>query len=724
MRKLLSLTLLFCSLNGWCQKLTYIPQYILDTNTIDGKQFSWDKTAQSENFTLIWGNTVGTDPANYPDPNLAFDPATILDTMEMFYAIFKQWKFVDDAPGTHLAIYKIPIIMYNTWGDGAQGYANGGSIDGIIGAFWVHPIAMHTGDVAAHEFTHSLQAQTDIDYRQSHGLGNVWQNSGIFWETHANFMRNLLYPKDVTAWGMDVFHIETLGDWKNTYENYEFLLAIMESDGIDMVNRLWRESYSWEYPLQAYKRLSGFNQDEFNDKMFEYARRMPTFDFNYNNIGSYFRQYRANDLNNWLPSVQACYTILKQVDGSTTRFEVPIEIAPEEYAYNIIPLYPDPDSCAVIIKFKGHTNLNAHAGWRYGFVAEFPDGLVSRYSKIYAEETDEINFTIEPNEAKLYLVVMGAPIDSIQTNTTNDTWKGYPKHFRYPYELNITGAKPEGFQSPSLFRNQLKTNGHLHSNGGGWVQNSASVASSVYVGPTALVLGNAVLTDNVRVEKTAIVRDGQLSGNTIVSDNALITGGSYADHVRIRGQAFAENVTMSDSALLHMRARVSNYHLSGNIEVGGDVLVYNVDGDCDNGVYYRMTNYYDDNLLECDGRTAQHPANLDVNASYDVFTEAQMKGNCNCLTLPDCFAVGTKDGHISNEEIKLYPNPLNQQLTIQLEVENDGIIQVTDVYGKIIAQQPLMSKMNTLNTTKWSSGIYFIVMEINGKRYVKKVMKM
>ncbi|MEO6760312.1 MAG: DUF6055 domain-containing protein, partial [Saprospiraceae bacterium] len=83
------LCLLLAATTASAQKTAYIPLYLQNPNTNDGSQFSWSKTAQSANFTLIWGNTVGTNPANYPDPNLAFNPAKILDTMEYIYGAFK-----------------------------------------------------------------------------------------------------------------------------------------------------------------------------------------------------------------------------------------------------------------------------------------------------------------------------------------------------------------------------------------------------------------------------------------------------------------------------------------------------------------------------------------------------------------------------------------------------------------------------------------------------------
>lgn len=715
------LQIAFCFLTVFClgQKTVYIPNYLKDLNDPNGKQFTFDKTAESANFILIWGNTVGTDPANYPDPDLQFDPVAILDTLEKIFLAFKEFDFADESPGTNLGKYKIPVVIYNTWGpNGATGYANGGDVDGIIGAFWVHPIAMHNGDVAAHELTHSLQAQSVIDARKMNGLGPVWINSGIFWESHANFMRNLLYPKDVTAWGMDVYHIETYGDWKNTYENYEILFAIMDMEGIDMVNRLWRESYSYEYPLQTYKRLAGYDQEKFNNKLFDYVKRMATFDFSYNNLGSFLRKYRTDDLKNYLPSIQATYTILKQDSLSPNHFSVPIELAPEEYAYNVIPIYPDPDSCAVIIKFKGHKETNSHTAWRYGIVAAHPDGTISRYSETFNKDSSEIGFSLLPDESKMYLVVMGAPFDSITTNPSNDTWHGYPKHFRYPYDLNISGGVPEGFQSASKFRSQIKINGHLHQNGGGWVQNSASVGPSVFVGPYAIILGNSKISGNVRIENTATVKDATISDDVKVLNNAFVNGGNYSDSVLIKGQAFAENNVMSGNAQMNMRAKVSNYDLAGTVEVGGDVIVYNNDGYCDNGVYYRMTNYYQDNLLECDGRTKDHPVNKDVNNEVEVFTAEQMALYCHCDIYPDCLeGIITKTASLKND-ILVYPNPVSDVIRVDMQDnhENLGELSLNNILGTQIFHQKLSGNVFNIDVSQIPVGMYVLNISSRGKQ--------
>lgn len=688
--------------------------------TVDGSQFSWDKTRQSANFILIWGNTVGLDPSTYFDPNLQFNPTSVLDTMEFIYTSFKQLGFMDDSPGTNLGKYKIPIVIYGTWGaNGAQGFANGGDADGVIGAFWVHPNGIHDGKVVAHEFTHSMQAQNNIDYRAAHGLGGAWYNAGIFWETHANYMRDLIYPDVVGAWGMDSYHLETWGDWKNTYENYELLMAIQLSEGSDMISRLWRESDSYEYPLQTYKRINHYTQDQFNDSLYRYARRMATFDFDYKGLGGYFRKYRDNDLTHDFLSIQGIYNILKKVPGSTNRFVIPIEQAPEEFAYNVIPLYPNPDSCAVVVKFKGHTEANEHAGWRYGFVAAHPDGSPSRYGPVGKENESELTFSLEGDETSMYLVVMGAPWDNITTDTSNDTWHGYPKHFRFPYELAITGAAPEGFHDPASFRAQLKQNGHLHTNGGGWVDNTAQVAPTVYVGPAAMVLGNAHLSGQVRVDNTAIVKDAILSDSVQIIDNAVVNGGIYREQAIVKGHAYTENVTMAGHAVVDMRAKVWNYKLSGTIEVGGDIIVYNDMGDCNNGSYYVLTNYYDNKFLQCDNRTADHPDNKDVNNTYNPFSAAQMAVKCNCATLPGCLQTTGTVTPGFDTWLTVTPNPASESVTLRLSGAQPGSSMRLNLYnalGQLVGVfRPDADNEFILNVATLQTGVYVARLETDGK---------
>jgi len=505
-------------------------------------------------------------------------------------------------------------------------------------------------------------------------------------------------------------------------------MAIHLSEGSDMISRLWKESDSYEYPLQTYKRISNYSQSQFNDSLYQYAKRMACYDFEFNNWGNFFREARYNDLKYSWMSIQSTFNILKAIPGSPNRYEIPVEQAPEEYAYNIIPLHVESDSCAVIIKFKGHSETNEHAGWRYGFVTEKNDGKVSRYSETYNSDEKEIYFTLDDGESKMYFVVMGAPKTNITTNSTNDTWHGYPKHFRFPYEIAITGAFPEGHQDPSLFRADLKSNGTIHLNGGGWVDNNSTVSPSVYIGPHAMVLGNSTISGNVVIDKTSLVVNSIINENVIVTDNGFVNNSNLSGNATVRGHAYTENVKMSGSAIAGMRAKIWNYKLSGTAEIGGDVIVYNENGECDNGVQYSLTNYYDNKLLDCDGKTADHPDNKDVNNQISPFNEDIMNMKCNCYNLPDCYT--SSAGNLYFPEFEFYgPNPTKNSISFGLKENFNSTIsaEIIEITGKIIRNiYPLNEKTCfSFDLKGLPAGFYFISLKNkNSLSGIYKVVKM
>jgi carbonic anhydrase/acetyltransferase-like protein (isoleucine patch superfamily) len=115
---------------------------------------------------------------------------------------------------------------------------------------------------------------------------------------------------------------------------------------------------------------------------------------------------------------------------------------------------------------------------------------------------------------------------------------------------------------------------HRHQNGGGWVANTATVASSAYVGPdaavfqqatvkdaasidgTAWVLGQAVVTDNARIRG-----DAEVSGEARVEGDALISGSSYV----------TDRAVVRDHAVVSGNARVDEDSVvGGNTKVRGE----------------------------------------------------------------------------------------------------------------------------------------------------------
>jgi len=617
---LFAAALVLATLPLCAQKTAYVPAYIRDTNTVEGRQFRMDHTAQSQNFFLIWGTGVGADPTQAINEALRFDPQQVLDTLEYVYTRCKELGLVNDAPGTKASRYKFVVVMYNTWGPGGpEGWANGWAVDDTIGAFWVHPQATRTGIVTAHEFTHSLQAMYHIDGLNPHrGNKAIFDNIGLFYETHANYVRNVLYPDAVTS---DIDAHKNLmlePDWKFNYEGYHFLLHVHQELGMDMVSRLWSEWKPAEVPLQTLRRIMQLenNQAAFNDFMMRYAIRGATWDYDTLQWSTHLRRSRAERLRApWgRQFAQRTFDVLRRLSDSSNIYYTPDYLAPQDYGYNLMRLYARDAMQPITIRFHGHTEVNDHAGWRYAVVQVGANGRVLWQSPI--ESAQRGTMQIEPlaNVDQTILVVMGTPIDSMHANAEQTTWNGNPKRYHYPWHIELDNAVPEGFQDPATFRPWLRSaNGGPHANGGGWVDATASVEPTVFVGRNANVLGSSVATGSARITNQAVVLDSRISDSVVVSGNAFVIGGSYADAAVVTDNCFAVYNTVSGNALLAGASMVSNYTLSGTVRIFGDLVVYNEQGECDNGEYHVLTQYFRNDKLPCDGRDSAHPQNVSVN---------------------------------------------------------------------------------------------------------------
>jgi carbonic anhydrase/acetyltransferase-like protein (isoleucine patch superfamily) len=570
---------------------------------------------QSENFVCFWGPVVGDHPENYSDPNLRFTPAHVLDTLEMLYNKFvHEIRFCKDDTSTNLGKYKIIIVINDTWPTGGPtGWAFGSSYDDMIGAMWVHPNAVRDGAVLSHELTHSLQGQNNIDRNKTGGFRN--QSTGSFWETHANFMRLQVYPQlakeDLPRW-MATRSFQ----YSSTRHHYcatNLLLTIQELDSLGMVSRLWYESAANEHPLMTYRRLKGWTQSQLNDFMWEYAKRDVIADFNVLGTGAYIRAERQRLQNAEPHYLWRQYTLLKRVNDSLPRYVVPDYQVPQDYGYNIIPLHPTCANRIVKVKFKGHTETTG-AGWRYGFVAVKADGSTARYSASYASPEAEVTFAMKQDETALFLLVCAAPA----THTTY-TWEaGFPKIKRFPYELSIANAVPEGYQN--TYRNEFRSEGHVHPNGGGWVSNSASVAPTVFVGPNAIVRGTAQLFGNVRVEGTAWVENAVLSNNVVVNGNGHVFGGTLSGSVLVTDNAILNYCTASGNVVAKQNALEWGVTLGGSVVVGGDAEI----GNCSTSGVYLQTPNPNNGRAECDGKGASDISNIDTNPVYTLFSNEAM----------------------------------------------------------------------------------------------------
>ncbi|PUZ25384.1 multidrug transporter [Chitinophaga parva] len=717
---LLSCILLLTGMAAQAAKTVFIPTEFSTDPYLS--TWSYARSYQSANFVVFWGNVVGTNPATYADPNLAFNPQAICDTLEKIYTRYiADIKFCSDAPTKNLGKYKIIIIMNDTWGTGGpSGWAFGGAYDNTIGAMWVHPNATRDGGVISHELTHSLQGMISIQENTTGGGFNT-DATGFFWECHANYMRTQMYPRfasdDLPRWlGTSAFH------WSSTrhhYDTFKLLFLIQQQDSIGMINNLWKLSTAGEHPLETYRRLKGWNQSQLNDFVYTYAAHEVTEDYTVNNVGAIIRAERDRLKAQEPHYLWRQYTLLSRIDSATGHYAVPDYSAPQDYGYNVIPLYPTCSSKTVTIKFRGHTEVNSYAGWRYGFVTEKADGTISRYSPTYSASTGEVSFTMNSTESRIYFVVAGAP-----TTHTSYPWEpGYPKVRRFPYEVRIANALPEGFQS--TYRSEYRVNGHAHSNGGGWVANTATVAATAYVGPKALVLGTSNISGTARIDGNAWVENATVQNTVVIKDNANVWGGTYSGSETIAENAILNLCTITGNGNYKGNCMEWGVTFGNNLTVGGDAEIVS----CSTVGTYLQVPHPNNGRTDCDGKGASDASNTDINSSYSNFTASQMAW----ITTPTCTTSLFAEDVVTEkavEGLQVYPNPASGTFTIALKGLDEnapgGItIRIYDMSGKGIYRQPWKggaSKSFSISNLKLKPGIYLINGSDNKHAYTQKLV--
>jgi carbonic anhydrase/acetyltransferase-like protein (isoleucine patch superfamily) len=93
-----------------------------------------------------------------------------------------------------------------------------------------------------------------------------------------------------------------------------------------------------------------------------------------------------------------------------------------------------------------------------------------------------------------------------------------------------------------MISNLKESEQHQHSYGGGWIANTATVASTVYIDKHALVYGQADLADDVVVLDLA-----QVSGHVKLSGDVRVTGNAWLDgNFRASTGHFYKNVRVQE----------------------------------------------------------------------------------------------------------------------------------------------------------------------------------
>lgn len=134
--------------------------------------------------------------------------------------------------------------------------------------------------------------------------------------------------------------------------------------------------------------------------------------------------------------------------------------------------------------------------------------------------------------------------------------------------------------------------------------------------------------------------------------------------------------------------------------------------------------YYNGELLKGNIRTRQYNIiNLEPNTEY-CYTVSSSNGD---VESDQCEPVCTSTLGDGIEEIissfNVYPNPVNDKLFIETEVEIEEVIVYT-ITGVIVGQQSIVnSQQSTIDVTNLNSGIYFVKVVTENGEVVKRIIK-
>ncbi|MCL1499704.1 Svx/AvrXca family virulence/avirulence protein [Xanthomonas nasturtii] len=465
--------------------------------------------------------------------------------------------------------------------DPSFGLSGGATGSGGMG-MWMAPAALRDHWGLAHELIHALQYQAgglqESDY------------TGWIWESHANWLTHQLpefHNSDVHCSSMLVNYPHLyLGSTRNRYCNWQFMEYLKNHYGYSIINELWSKSPRIDDPARrsadpfsVIKANMGWTQAQMNDVFGDWALRNVNWDYTNpdgSDAGALYRARYGSNLSfdpqrtqDWDNRDRALrMTALDPVDGQANRYRVPFEWAPQRWGYNLVQLVPASGAPSITVAFEGQvqsapavTSLpgllndptsipNPDSDWRWGVVTIDSAGK-ARYSTLQRGAKASVTVALKSGDRAVYLMVMGAPSSMQQIK-----WdQSYYAIYRYPWSVTLTNAAPAGSQPNAPTPTPV---GRRHANGGGWVANTANVASTAYVGPRARVLAGSVL-GNARIEGRATVMGGTVQGNAVLGGITVWHPGAT-----IGGNAHANTSFMGPGAF-------GTVNIAGTTQVRGDI---------------------------------------------------------------------------------------------------------------------------------------------------------
>jgi len=140
--------------------------------------------------------------------------------------------------------------------------------------------------------------------------------------------------------------------------------------------------------------------------------------------------------------------------------------------------------------------------------------------------------------------------------------------------------------------------------------------------------------------------------------------------------------------------------------------------------FYNQSNggiYYHWNFGDGDTSVLESPEHMFSNpGTFNVVLIVTGENGCSDTTTCDFIVLGINETNYS-EKINIYPNPANDNLTV--ESPQNSIIEIKDIQGNIIEILKAIGNRTIIDTGKLSRGIYVLTIITNKRIVVRKLIK-
>ncbi len=141
------------------------------------------------------------------------------------------------------------------------------------------------------------------------------------------------------------------------------------------------------------------------------------------------------------------------------------------------------------------------------------------------------------------------------------------------------------------------------------------------------------------------------------------------------------------------------------------------------------------NLLSCEGNNCNTILNLsNMPTLYGVrvwempFPPADKIANIDTTDSPnvyfstDSILVNNKGINKEDISIHIFPNPCDKIINIEINNINNGRLEIYDINSKLIYQEVIQTKSNTIDVSNYTSGLYFVLVKQNGSSIIEKLI--